>query len=127
MVSSFDEGTLVTSYVRIPGSGTDTVAMPSMCDLSRVTTLVTPVSLQHSRGQNTTIKKISNMKKKNVPNELNRLRIENQQLRQENLLLRRKLSLLKQLIKDPERLKSVLNRLNNWCSLDVCTYCCRYL
>ena len=40
MVSSFDEGTLVTSYVRILGSGTDTTAMPSMCDLSRVSTLV---------------------------------------------------------------------------------------
>ena len=120
MVSSFDEGILVTSYVRIPGSGTDTTDMPSICDLSRVSTLLTPVSLpvslqQNSRGLTTTTtrKKISNIKKINVPNELNMLLIEIQQLRQENILLQRTLSLLKQLIKDPERLKSVLNKLNN--------------
>ena len=55
MVSSFDEGILVTSYVRIPGSGTDTSDIPSICDLSRVSTVSLPVSLQqHSRGLTTT-------------------------------------------------------------------------
>ena len=54
-------------------------------------------------------KKISNMKTINVPNELNRMLIENQQLRQKNILLRKKVSLFTQLIKDPKMVKSVLN------------------
>ncbi|CAL4091710.1 unnamed protein product [Meganyctiphanes norvegica] len=43
---------------------------------------------------------------------LTQMFIQNHQLKQENIVLQRQFSLFRQLIKDPMRLNSVLNRLN---------------
>ena len=43
---------------------------------------------------------------------ISQLKKDNEQLRQENLNLRRQVSLFKQLFRNPERLKSVLTKLN---------------
>ncbi|CAL4075879.1 unnamed protein product [Meganyctiphanes norvegica] len=170
MVASFNEGSLIRSYVRVPGSGTDKTAKPALFDLSRVSTVVAPLPLQAGSGliainstQNSKTqtvnpsssmknpkrpkeddeedsfpknkkqcvqnwkpstditnsecgyhesRKINNVVKIEGTNELNQLLIQNHRLRQENIVLQKQVSLFKQLIKDPKRLKSVLNRLN---------------
>ncbi|CAL4075875.1 unnamed protein product [Meganyctiphanes norvegica] len=175
MVASFNEGNLVRSYVRVPGSGIDKTAKPALCDLSRVSTIIAPLP-QYSRiefiATNTTLnsnireekpksivsnnlqntkrprdddkednsnqkekqkcvqdhnpstdvtngknghqmsRKIYHLKKINATSELNQMLIQNHQLKQEKRSLQKQISLFKQLIKEPKRLKSVLNRLN---------------
>lgn len=202
MVASFNPGTLVTSYVRVPGSGTDKTIKSVLYDLSRVSRIVTPISLQSESGLtviNSTAKpvpiqnekgftavpstminsleeqvsetrkrpkedendhsschkkkrqciyhlkpstevtssKIVDPQLRNVNNikvvpvslnnilqqnkdplvqiqvsTLNQLLIQNNQLEQENTVLKRQVSLFKQLIMNPKRLNSVLNKLN---------------
>ncbi|CAL4121067.1 unnamed protein product [Meganyctiphanes norvegica] len=171
MVASFNEGSLGRSYVRVPGSGTDETAKPSLFDLSRVSMVVSPLPLQAGNGiiaansaQNSKTqtenpsssmkklkrpreddeeedsfhkekrqcvqnakpstdvinsecgyhesRKIYNVVKIEPTNELNQLLIQNHRLQQENIVLQKQVSLFRQLIKDPKRLKSVLNRLN---------------
>ena len=169
MVASFNPGTLVTSYVRVPGSGTDKTIKSVLYDLSRVSRIVTPISLQSESGLtviNSTAKpvpiqnekgftavpstminsleeQVSETRKRPKEDEndhsschkkkrqciyhlqqnkdplvqiqvsaLNQLLIQNNQLEQENAVLKRQVSLFKQLIMNPKRLNSVLNKLN---------------
>ena len=68
--------------------------------------------LQRVKNVNAQLKEeLAQIKKENERLEIEILRRENEKLRQENDDLRKQLSLIKQLIRAPERLKSVLKRL----------------
>ena len=139
MVAPHEIGNTTKSFVRVPGTGVIKTATPSMCDLGKLSTCASRILVPRSPPNNiichnstpTTLKTVPVTTKPSpsslkivpvtiqvaIPTqivtelELVQLKKEIQQLKLENNDLKRQLSLFKQLIKNPNRLGSVLSRL----------------
>ena len=140
MVAPHQVGNLKRAFVRVPNSGPGKTAKPTICDLSKVSTLAATISVPQNLPQATNVlaqspnkykrhrsnereysapkAKISYSEAlqagtpvKTLPVTLMKLEAENKRLKKEYEDIKKQVSLLKQLIHNPQRLNSVLCRL----------------